>query len=252
MVTGLQIFKESFEAFADQYVFIGGTACDLLMEEAGLPFRATRDLDIVLCIEALDKNFVKQFWQFVHDGGYLVKERSGDQIKCLYRFSKPTRKSFPAMLELFSRRPEIMQGLDLGAATPIAVDDAMVSLSAILLDEAYYEFIHSQKILLQGLSLVSSAGLIALKAKAWLDLSARKQNGEHVDDADIKKHKNDVFRMYQILEPAPLSNIPETIRQDMLKFLTRMETEEVSLSALGIAFETKGNILQSLRAVYCP
>lgn len=34
--------------FEDQYVIIGGTACDLIMENEELPFRATKDIDIVL------------------------------------------------------------------------------------------------------------------------------------------------------------------------------------------------------------
>lgn len=51
MVYGLEKFKEYFEGFTDQYVFIGGTACDILMKEMGTPFRATKDLDIVLIIE---------------------------------------------------------------------------------------------------------------------------------------------------------------------------------------------------------
>ena len=58
MVNGLKLFQEAFENYADQYIIIGGTACDLLLDESGLPFRATRDLDIVLCIEALDDSFI--------------------------------------------------------------------------------------------------------------------------------------------------------------------------------------------------
>jgi hypothetical protein len=42
MVRGLDIFKEWFAAYGDQYVLIGGTAASLTMEAAGLPFRATR------------------------------------------------------------------------------------------------------------------------------------------------------------------------------------------------------------------
>jgi hypothetical protein len=40
MVKGLEIFKKHFNNHADQYVLIGGTACTVLMEEAGLEFRA--------------------------------------------------------------------------------------------------------------------------------------------------------------------------------------------------------------------
>lgn len=52
MVRGLDIFQERFAAYVDQYVLIGGTAATLAMEEGGLEFRATKDLDIVLHVEA--------------------------------------------------------------------------------------------------------------------------------------------------------------------------------------------------------
>jgi predicted nucleotidyltransferase len=54
MVHGLEKFKEYFGDLTKQYVFIGGAACDILMDELGAPFRATKDLDMVLIIEALD------------------------------------------------------------------------------------------------------------------------------------------------------------------------------------------------------
>ena len=44
MVHGLDKFKEYFEEYTNQYVFIGGTACDILMDELGAPFRVTIDL----------------------------------------------------------------------------------------------------------------------------------------------------------------------------------------------------------------
>jgi hypothetical protein len=251
MVNGLKLFQEAFENYSDQYILIGGTACDLLLDEAGLPFRATRDLDIVLCIEALDEAFVRRFWQFVGDGGYVIKEKAQSQSRCLYRFAQPVQSSYSAVLELFSRRPEIFHGVDLSQITPVAVDENRVSLSAILLDDQYYEFIQTQKIEQAGLSLLSAPGLIALKAKAWLDLSERKQKGEQVDGADIRKHKNDVFRMFQIVESAPLKDVPEQIRQDMALFLAAMEAEEVDLRQLGIRTAVKSDVLAGLRSIYC-
>lgn len=38
MVHGLEKFKEYFGDHTSQYVFIGGTACDILMNELGAPF----------------------------------------------------------------------------------------------------------------------------------------------------------------------------------------------------------------------
>ena len=57
MVKGLDVFRDYFAGHADQFVLIGGTAASLAMEDAGLAFRATKDLDIVLHIEALTSQF---------------------------------------------------------------------------------------------------------------------------------------------------------------------------------------------------
>lgn len=54
MVYGLEKFKEYLGEYTNQYVFIGGTACDILLNDLGASFRATKDLDIVLIVEALD------------------------------------------------------------------------------------------------------------------------------------------------------------------------------------------------------
>ncbi len=70
MVKGLDVFRERFRGFAGRYMLIGAAACDLAMGQAGLEFRATKDLDIVLCVEALDTAFVDAFWEFVREGGY--------------------------------------------------------------------------------------------------------------------------------------------------------------------------------------
>lgn len=40
MVRGLEIFKKYFEQYPDNYVIIGGTACDIIIGEAGFVPRA--------------------------------------------------------------------------------------------------------------------------------------------------------------------------------------------------------------------
>lgn len=63
MVRGLDKFKEYFKQYADSYILIGGAACSVVMEESGFDFRVTKDLDLVLCVESLDIEFVKAFWE---------------------------------------------------------------------------------------------------------------------------------------------------------------------------------------------
>lgn len=75
MVRGLDIFKKYFEQYPGNYVIIGGTACDIIIDEAGFVPRATKDIDIILVVEALSSDFVKQFWQFINDGKYHQREK---------------------------------------------------------------------------------------------------------------------------------------------------------------------------------
>ena len=106
MVRGLDVFREYFAGHADQFVLIGGTAATLAMEEAGLEFRATKDLDIVLHIEALRPEFGEVFWSFVEAGRYEIRQASDTGKPVFYRFQKPADERFPAMLELFCRAPD--------------------------------------------------------------------------------------------------------------------------------------------------
>ena len=62
MIRGIDRFRESFESFSDCYVIIGGTACDALMDEAGIDFRATKDIDIVLLIEDINADFAQNIY----------------------------------------------------------------------------------------------------------------------------------------------------------------------------------------------
>ncbi len=70
MVRGLPKFREHFRDCEQEYVLIGGAACDQWFGARGLQFRATRDLDIVLLVEALSPSFLRSFWAFAKDGGY--------------------------------------------------------------------------------------------------------------------------------------------------------------------------------------
>jgi len=70
MARGLDSFKDWFRGYETNYAIIGGAACDLLMSAAALDFRVTRDLDMVLFIEALSPDFGSRFWEYVKSAGY--------------------------------------------------------------------------------------------------------------------------------------------------------------------------------------
>jgi hypothetical protein len=249
MVKGLDLFRSHFKALADRYVLIGGTACDLIMNDAGLGFRATKDLDIVLCIESLDAEFARAFWAFVKAGGYRLQETAEGSSR-FYRFQKPADGTYPIMLELFSRVPDALSIAEGSHLTPIPINDEISSLSAIILDADYYDWIQAGKRVVDGLPIVGAEHLVPLKAKAWLDLRARKEAGEDSDSRSIQKHKNDVFRLFQVIDPGADVKPSGRIVEDMRTFLDQVATEEVDLKALGLRTISRDAVLDGLRNLY--
>ena len=250
MVRGLDVFRKHFTGFEDRFVLIGGVACDLAMEQAGLEFRATKDFDIVLCIEALDAEFVNRFWDFIEAGGYQQREKS-DGKQEYYRFIKPAESTYPEMLELFSRTPLEFDIPESSHLTPIPVDQEIDSLSAILLDTDYYECIQQGRQMIDGIPVLGVEYILPFKAKAWLENTKRKQEGGKVDSRDIRKHRNDVFRLFPLLVPGQRVEISEAIRQDMSQFIEAMPNEDgLIITDLGIRNAPLEAVLSTLSSIY--
>lgn len=251
MVRGLDIFQSWFAGYSNQYVLIGGTAASLTMEEAGLAFRATKDLDIVLHVEALTPAFGEAFWKFVETGGYEIRQASDTGKPIFYRFQKPSDERFPAMVELFARAPDGLQPAQGSQLTPIPLDEAVSSLSAILLDEAYYEFIMAGRREANGLPWVGEDRLIPLKVIAWLDLNARKEQGAKVDAKDVRKHLNDVLRLSQLLAPATRIPLVQKIGEDMMRFLVAVASDtSIDPKALQLGNATVADIVDRIAQAY--
>lgn len=249
MIQGLDKFREFFQGLENHFTLIGGVACHLSMEEAGIDFRATKDLDIVLAAEVLNAEFVQRFWAFVREGNYQIQEKSSGE-KQFYRFSKPSNPNYPAMMELFSRA---LDGVTLegdATLTPIPMDEDVSSLSAILLDENYYRCIQEGRMQIDGIPVLSPAYLIPFKMKAFLDLSARRAAGGKVDSRNITKHRNDVIRIAQLLSPAQNVIVPDEIKQHMHEFIAAIKDDAIDMKSLGINGVSVGQAVDLLRRVY--
>lgn len=250
MVVGIDTFAAHFNDYRDRYVLIGGAATWLVLDEAGITPRATMDLDIVLCLEALDRQFGAAFWEFIEAGGYEIREKSSGG-KTFYRFQRPSKSGYPIMLELFSRKPDLLILEGESHLTPIPIGEDISSLSAILLEEGYYDFLHQHKREIESVPIVTETGLIPLKARAWLDLKRRKEAGGKVDSRNIRKHKTDVLRLYLVLPPDLRISLPQTIREDMLIFLNKIESELTTqlLKGLGIRGVSGADVVQTIKTV---
>lgn len=232
-MNGMERFREKFRGFVDQYVIIGGTACDCSFTGKNVKFRVTKDIDLVLLVEELTVEFVKTFWEFVKEAAYQHQNKQTGNVE-FYRFSCPADMTYPYMIELFSRNPESVRLADNSILTPLPMEDDISSLSAIVLNESYYALLKKGRIISGDLSYLGVPCLIAFKAKAWLDLRSRKKEGENVDSKSIRKHKNDVLRLAQILDRECRFALNEEAYRDMLIFLEEIEKEETDMKSLGI------------------
>ncbi len=250
MVRGLELFRQFFAAHAHQYVLIGGTAATLALEAGGLPFRATKDLDVVLQVEALDAAFGEAFWRFVEAGRYETRQVSATGRPKYYRFQKPGDEQYPAMIELFCRAPGGMILAPGSHLAPVPIDEAVASLSAILLDDDYYEFVRSGRRETDGLPWVGEDRLIPLKAVAWLELTARLAGGEAIDARSIRKHAQDVLRLAQLLTPDTRIVVAEKIGRDLAQFLDAL-AEDTTLDPRALKLAgTLGEIAARIRRAY--
>ena len=123
------------------------------------------------------------------------------------------------------------------------------------MDEDYYELTKSNTRIIDGLRIASEPLLICLKVKAFTDLSSKKEEGEKVDSKDIKKHKNDVFRLAVTMTGDEKIEIPESIMNDLETFYKMIEEESPDiknlLKSMGIATSiSTGEILDVIKSIY--
>ena len=246
---GLEKFREAFEAYSENYVIIGGTACDIAMTGTAVRPRATHDIDMIVIVENLTADFTEHFWKFIREGGYRPEKRKhaeGETPKYeLYRFinGKP---SYPEMIELLSRHPDILgepKGLTI---EPLPVDEDTSSLSAIIMDDDFYYFTIDHSKLTNGLRHADSAALIALKSRAYLNLLQDKANGKHVNTKDIKKHRSDVLKNVVIMQDSQIT-APKPIVDCIREFVASIKDEWDTLSeALARALDQNVQFIEAL------
>ena len=240
MVTGMEVFRLHFAGYEDAFVVIGGAACDEWFARMGGRFRATKDIDLVLVLDAVLPRFAGRFWEFIQLGRYAVAQRS-DGKRAFYRFQKPQTADYPKMIELLSTTPVGMEPPPGRQVTPIPVGEDISSLSAILMDPEYHGYVMATRDVVAGLPLLRPEGLIALKAKAWLDLSSRRAAGDTtVKEDDVNKHRSDVFRLSSILPAGTRFEVPGSIRADLHRFAASFPPASPAWPAIVAAVRSSG------------
>lgn len=239
MIEGLEKFKEKFKDYSDNYTVIGGAACDILMSQENIDFRATKDIDMIVLLEDKFSDFGKVFWEFIKEAGYKCGWKNNNDTH-FYRFTEP-KPGYPVMIELFSRKPEYDFNIESGII-PIHISDDTYSLSAILLNDDFYNFMLEGRKIVDGISVLSEEYLIPFKMYAWLDLTNKKQQGEFVKGTDLKKHKYDVFRLLQIVRLNKTINTTGLVKETVTKFVDLIMQEQLPLDQINIPFSKEDGI----------
>lgn len=247
MVKGIDTFRRYFTEYEEQYVLIGGAACDIVFESNDTAFRATRDLDMVLIVEALTPEFGEKFWEFIQDGRYRNKSTNGQKPQ-FYRFDKPEDDAYPKMIELFCRSNFELR--EMTGITPIHIDDEVSSLSAILLNDDYYRILLEGKMVRNGLSILRPEYLILFKAKAFLDLKQRKDKGEAVDFKNISKHKKDILRIAAELVLESIGELPEAVETDIRAFINLLAQDPFDSNSLKAYGLSNDEVVEVLHRVF--
>ncbi|MDY6047988.1 MAG: hypothetical protein SPI88_01035, partial [Bacilli bacterium] len=73
---------------------------------------------------------------------------------------------------------------------------------------------------------------------------------ETIDSKNIKKHKNDVFRLYELVNPSITISISSSILNDVRLFIEAMENEDINIKDIGLKQYTKSLILDDLENMF--
>ncbi len=246
MVVGLDKFKEAFADFKDNYVIIGGTACDIVLSDTDMRPRATDDIDMILVVEKMTKEYGDAFWQFIKDGEYKAGKREKDDktpTYTLYRFTTE-KEGYPVQIELLSRHSDILGEPSGFHIEPIPLSEDLSSLSAIMMDDDNYELTVANSAEQGGVRIATPTTLICLKARAYLNLLNDRANGKHVNSKDIKKHKTDVLKLIATASiPEPVA-VPQSVYDSVMEYAESIEKELPSQS-LQDALERDADAIQA-------
>lgn len=241
-------FAEYFKAYQKDYIVIGGLATAMVMNDLGFLSRATKDIDLVV-VSKNNEAFIKALLQFIHHGQYKTKERTDNPDRHnLFRFFDSPDLDYPEQIELFAIHDEDSAIIRDATIIPVDTPKFYPYLSAILLNQDYFELLIHHTNVIDGLHVATPSALIPLKMHAYNNLvSSRK--------GDAKKHLNDVIKLAAALsgeEKVILRGEPETDFDAFIPSLEALDQHHVEqvLKAAEIGSLSKNDIIDVLHQVY--
>ena len=103
--------------------------------------------------------------------------------------------------------------------------------------------------IIDDICVLDTVYLIPFKMYAWINLSDRKERGEHVNEKDLRKHKYDVFRLLEIVPRNQMITTHGNVKESIRQFTERITAEPINLSDADISIDLE-NALRVIRSIY--
>ncbi len=262
MIAKIQRFCSFFSEHKDCYALLGGAACSVWYMNRRPHFRPTKDVDVVLLIEALSQNasFMERFHEFIERYAYHGESCGLNEQGHLRMFRLLTdHPEVPAQIEILSRKGDIPLLPPHRHTAPLIIENRHTYLSCILMDDEYYHFLRHHVTLREGIPVPTKASLIALKIKAYLNLrevretaTDEKQKQNTIpSEQEMNKHMKDVFFLLTGVQPSEDSTtIPDAIAHDVRQF-EKLVRDSVSWIDIAQSLRAHGldkQLVRNLRA----
>ena len=125
---------------------------------------------------------------------------------------------------MLSKFPDVLGEPTGSHLTPIPAGEDISSLSAILMDEEYYHQTINSSIIEEGFRIADPLSLLCLKVKAFLNLTEEKKTNPNVRSSDIKKHRDDVFKLLAMrIDPFTPVELSTTMKSELVAFIGMLE-----------------------------
>ncbi|PWE21750.1 hypothetical protein DF188_05925 [Aliarcobacter skirrowii] len=214
---GLSHFQEFCKDLDDNYVVVGGFATIMLLDKQLEGHgKATYDIDLVLLTNnSLEMS--KRIKKYIKEGDYKIQIGEKDQYR-YYRFTEPKKDDFAKEIELFASNENDLKLEDSQRIIPIDPDEGLYSLSAIMLDQEYFEMIKENVDKTGVAPCTNVQATIILKMSAFYDL---KNRGED----KWKKHRRDIFKLTLLLTGEEKLKLKGRMQGDFDSFIAHIEND---------------------------
>ena len=159
--------------------------------------------------------------------------KSGDAQ--MFRFCRPASSAYPHQIELLSRRPDYLEGIE-ARIGKVPVENAAYSLSAILLDEAYYGLLASKEAVTHRYGSPPFPRVFAPLQNEGVSQSSRSPSQRRARTfGEMGKHRRDIFRLCSLLPPTIRVELPGALRTDVKEFVEIVECPPHFMKDIGLA-----------------